>query len=216
MASYPYLAAVFAQPAEASLGNDSGRQIGAGVVPLLNWPPPTAQPWTLPEETMRSARPPRLLASTASDPSLHCAPNRLRISLDTRADLTSNPQPHPGTGPSQPASTGSVANPPSPLSAGGIQSPYIHRASGLLQIAVSTRSAPTATSTAESQPAEHCRYGTRDLSLIETQTWPPSSITISRRQTSFSEDRLSWKLTFTILSEGRCLEQVLMATCEGS
>ena len=67
-----------------------------------------------------------------------------------------------------PVSHGSTAHPlvpgwPSQLSAGGIQSPYIHRASGLLQIAVSTLLRTSSIGNRELLPAEHCRYGTRDL-----------------------------------------------------
>ena len=56
---------------------------------------------------------------------------------------------------------------PSQLSAGGIQSPYIHRPSGLAQIAVSTVLRTNSTAKDELLRAEHCRYGTRDLALIE-------------------------------------------------
>ena len=44
-----------------------------------------------------------------------------------------------------------------------IQSPYIHRANGLLQIAVSTLLRTDSIGNREFLPAEHCRYGTRDL-----------------------------------------------------
>ena len=46
-----------------------------------------------------------------------------------------------------------------------IQSPYIHRASGLAQIAVSTVLRPGTTGNREFLRAEHCRYGTRDLAM---------------------------------------------------
>jgi hypothetical protein len=48
---------------------------------------------------------------------------------------------------------------PSQLSAGGIQSPYIHRASGLAQIAVSTLLRTESTANRKLLRAEHCRYG---------------------------------------------------------
>ena len=46
---------------------------------------------------------------------------------------------------------------------GGIQSPYVHRASGLLQIAVSTPLRTNSIGNRELLRAERCRYGTRDL-----------------------------------------------------
>jgi len=48
-----------------------------------------------------------------------------------------------------------------------IQSPYIHRASGLAQIAVSTSFRLNAQADAEVVPAERCRYGTRDLASTD-------------------------------------------------
>ena len=56
----------------------------------------------------------------------------------------------------------------SQLSAGGIQSPYVHRASGLAQIAVSTLLRASSTGNRKFLHAEHCRYGTRDLALVKT------------------------------------------------
>ena len=53
------------------------------------------------------------------------------------------------------------------LSAGGIQSPYSHRASGLVQIAVSTMLRTNTSGSRKFLYAEHCRYGTRDLGLID-------------------------------------------------
>jgi hypothetical protein len=50
--------------------------------------------------------------------------------------------------------------------AGGIQSPYFHRASGLAQIAVSTLLRNSSSGNRKFLHAEHCRYGTRDLALI--------------------------------------------------
>jgi hypothetical protein len=57
---------------------------------------------------------------------------------------------------------------PSQLAPGGIQSPYIHRANGLLQIAVSTLLRAGNLNFAEALHAEHCRYGTRDLASTES------------------------------------------------
>jgi hypothetical protein len=51
--------------------------------------------------------------------------------------------------------------------AGGIQSPYFHRASGLAQIAVSTLLRNSSSGNRKFLHAEHCRYGTRDLSHFQ-------------------------------------------------
>lgn len=56
---------------------------------------------------------------------------------------------------------------PSQLPAGSIQSPYVHRANGLAQIAVSTMLRTRSIANRKSQHAEHCRYGTRDLALTD-------------------------------------------------
>ena len=52
---------------------------------------------------------------------------------------------------------------PSRFPAGDIQSPYVHRASGLAQIAVSTMLRSNSIGYREFLHAEHCRYGNRDL-----------------------------------------------------
>ena len=54
--------------------------------------------------------------------------------------------------------------------AGGIQSPYFHRASGLAQIAVSTLLRNSSSGNRKFLHAEHCRYGTRDLHQL-TRFW---------------------------------------------
>jgi hypothetical protein len=51
------------------------------------------------------------------------------------------------------------------LFAGGIQSPYVHRASGLAQIAVSTMLRTDCTANRELLYAEHCRYGSGDFGI---------------------------------------------------
>ena len=66
---------------------------------------------------------------------------------------------------------------PSLLSAGGIQSPYIHRASGLAQIAVSTMLRISTVSNRRFLHAEHCRYGTRDLAPMQNHQFSSSELT---------------------------------------
>ena len=61
----------------------------------------------------------------------------------------------------------SVHGGPSQFPESGIQSPYIHRPSGLAQIAVSTMLRTSSIGHRKSPHAEHCGYGTRDLSLME-------------------------------------------------
>jgi hypothetical protein len=56
---------------------------------------------------------------------------------------------------------------PSQFPASGIQSPYIHRPSGLAQIAVSTMLRASSIGNRRFLRAEHCRYGTRDYILNE-------------------------------------------------
>jgi Putative transposase/Transposase zinc-binding domain len=60
-----------------------------------------------------------------------------------------------------------VPSQPHQLPANNIQSPYIHRANRLLQIAVSTLLPTGSIGPREVLSAEHCRYGTKDLALID-------------------------------------------------
>lgn len=98
------------------------------------------------------------------------------------AALPCTPQAHPRLAPLSSPPSRFVPSRPRRLTANSFQSPYFYRASGSLQIAVS---APLRTSSVEARevPAEeHCRYGTRDLSLIEelaTLTTVDRSIAIS-------------------------------------
>ncbi|MGB7264588.1 MAG: hypothetical protein WBC92_03690, partial [Terracidiphilus sp.] len=53
-------------------------------------------------------------------------------------------------------------------------SPYVHRASGLAQIAVSTLLRASSTGNRKFLHAEHCRYGTRDLATTDTGSGMPA------------------------------------------
>jgi hypothetical protein len=95
------------------------------------------------------------------------ASNRFRIALNLLTAIPCTRLAHPRTSLRCSPSSHLVPRWPLQLPAGGIQSPYIHRPSGLLQIAVSTLLRAGGNGTRELLCAEHCRYGTRDLSLTE-------------------------------------------------
>ena len=57
---------------------------------------------------------------------------------------------------------------PRQLTANSFQSPYLYRASGLLQIAVSALLRTSSLGAREVLAAEHCRYGTRDLASTDS------------------------------------------------
>ena len=56
-----------------------------------------------------------------------------------------------------------VPSQPRQITANSNQSPYFYRANALLQIAVSARLRTNSVGAREVLPAEHCRFGTRDL-----------------------------------------------------
>src|SRR5665213_1003971 len=60
-----------------------------------------------------------------------------------------------------------VPDQPGRLTKRSFQSPYSYRASGLAQIAVSALLRANSIGARDILAAEHCRYGTRDLALIE-------------------------------------------------
>jgi hypothetical protein len=93
--------------------------------------------------------------------------NRLRITLRFVAAIPCTPPAHCRTSLLWSPSSDFVPSQPHQLHANSIQSPYIHRANGLLQIAVSTPLRTRSIGAREVLAAEHCRYGTRDLLLIE-------------------------------------------------
>ena len=99
--------------------------------------------------------------------SLPHASNRLCTVHDSHPTFRSGLQQQPEPG--QPGLTVHPLVPgwPSQLSAGGIQSPYVHRASGLAQIAVSTMLRAGSIGNRKFLHAEHCRYGTRDLAPMQ-------------------------------------------------
>ena len=98
-------------------------------------------------------------------PSLPCASNRINAVHDCHSTASSDIRRQRERG--QPWLTAHHPVPGSPpqLPAGGIQSPYVHRASGLLQIAVSTPLRKSSSGNRKSRNAEHCRYGTRDFGV---------------------------------------------------
>jgi len=73
-------------------------------------------------------------------------------------------QAHHSTGPLRPLPSSPVPGQTYRLHPDSTQSPYIHRASDLLQIAVSTLLRTGSIGIREVLHAEHCRYGTRDFS----------------------------------------------------
>jgi len=117
---------------------------------------PTCQPDSAPRRTL-------------TPPTLPHASNRLRTTLRFVAAIPCTPPAHHRTSLLWSPSSDFVPSQPHQLPANTIQSPYIHRASGLLQIAVSTLLRTGSIGPREGLFAEHCRYGTRDLALIEIQ-----------------------------------------------
>ena len=117
---------------------------------------------------MRTCLPTRFLASTASNHALaplcfESATHSFTITIQPPRQICSS-----SATPARPGLTGHpcVHGWPSQFPAGGIQSPYVHRASGLAQIAVSTMLRASSIGNRRFLHAEHCRYGTRDLSPI--------------------------------------------------
>jgi hypothetical protein len=115
---------------------------------------PTCQPDSAPRRTLTPPMPPR-------------ASNRLRTTLRSVAAILCTPPAHHRTSLLWSLSSDFVPSQPHQLPANTIQSPYIHRANGLLQIAVSTLLRTSSIGPREGLFAEHCRYGTRDLSIPE-------------------------------------------------
>jgi hypothetical protein len=95
-------------------------------------------------------------------PSLPYASNRLRTLHDHHPTSPSDRQQRPDPGRPWLTVNPCVHGWPSHFPASGIQSPYIHRPSGLAQIAVSTVLRASSIGNRRFLRAEHCRYGTRD------------------------------------------------------
>src|SRR6266478_1798056 len=114
---------------------------------------PTCQPDSSPRRTL-------------TPPTLPHASNRLRTTLRFVAAIPCTPPAHHRTSLLWSPSSDFVPSQPHQLPANTIQSPYIHRANGLLQIAVSTLLRTGSIGPREGLFAEHCRYGTRDFQLI--------------------------------------------------
>jgi hypothetical protein len=114
---------------------------------------------------------------TLTPPTLPYASNRLRTTLRFVAAIPCTPPAHHRTSLLCSPSSDFVPSQPHQLPANSIQSPYIHRANGLLQIAVSTMLRTSTPAAQASLHAEHCRYGTRDFAPIDTayrqETCPP-------------------------------------------
>ena len=70
------------------------------------------------------------------------------------------PQTHPCWDPLSSPPSRFVPNQPRQLTTNSFQSPYVYRASGLLQIAVSALLRTHSIGAREALAAEHCRYGT--------------------------------------------------------
>jgi hypothetical protein len=116
---------------------------------------------------MSTCMPTRLRAATDPHPAPATrASNRLRITLRFIAAVPRTPPAHRRTSLLWSPSSSFVPIQPHQLPANSIQSPYIHRANGLLQIAVSTPLRIHSIGAREVLAAEHCRYGTRDLASI--------------------------------------------------
>ena len=131
---------------------------------------------THPEETRcrPTCQPDSAPRRTLTPPTLPHASNRLRTTLRFVAAIPCTPPAHYRTSLLWSPSSDFVPSQPHQLPANTIQSPYIHRANGLLQIAVSTLLRTGSIGPREFLFAEHCRYGTRDLSPIErTNRLPP-------------------------------------------
>ena len=119
---------------------------------------PTCQPDSAPRRTL-------------TPPTLPHASNRLRTTLRFVAAIPCTPPAHHRTNLLWSPSSDFVPSQPHQLPANTIQSPYIHRANGLLQIAVSTLLRTGSIGPREGLFAEHCRYGTRDLAPIDDHSW---------------------------------------------
>jgi len=115
---------------------------------------PTCQPDSAPRRTL-------------TPPTLPHASNRLRTTLRFVAAIPCTPPAHHRTSLLWSPSSDFVPSQPHQLPANTIQSPYIHRANGLLQIAVSTLLRTRSIGARKVLAAEHCRYGTRDLATTE-------------------------------------------------
>jgi hypothetical protein len=111
---------------------------------------PTCQPDSSPRRTL-------------TPPTLPHASNRLRTTLRFVAAIPCTPPAHHRTSLLWSPSSDFVPRQPHQLPANSIQSPYIHRANGLLQIAVSTLLPTGSIGAREVLAAEYCRYGTRDF-----------------------------------------------------
>ena len=112
-------------------------------------------------------------------PTLPHASNRLRTTLRFVAAIPCTPPAHHRTSLVWSPSSDFVPSQPHQFPANSNQSPYIHRANGLLQIAVSTPLRTGSIGPGEVLFAEHCRYGTRDLSLIERGGYEASASNLS-------------------------------------
>ena len=115
---------------------------------------PTCQPDSSPRRTL-------------TPPTSPHAWNRLRTTLRFVAAIPCTPPAHHRTSLLWSPSSDFLPSQPHQLPANTIHSPYIHRASGFLQIAVSTLLRTGSIETPELLFAEHCRYGTRDFATIE-------------------------------------------------
>jgi hypothetical protein len=117
---------------------------------------------------MRPCLPTRYFASTASNSALAplCSESATHSS---RPPPTSPSALQQHREPPQPRLAGHphVPGRPSRLPTGDIQSPYVYRASGLAQIAVSTMLHTNSIGYREFLHAEQCRYGTRDSSSVD-------------------------------------------------
>src|SRR5215469_7364102 len=111
-----------------------------------------------------------------SHPSLRrCLRNRLPTLLHSTRVTTFTFQTasqDPTWRPHQPDFHASLVSRRGRCSRSSFQSPYRDRVSGLLQIAVSTMLRTNDIASRQPLPAEHCRYGTTDLSTVLKS--PPS------------------------------------------
>jgi hypothetical protein len=115
-----------------------------------------------------TCQPDSALRRTLTPPTLPHASNRLRTTLRFVAAIPCTPPAHHRTSLLWSPPSDFVPSQPHQLPANTIQSPYIHRANGLLQIAVSTLLRTDSIGPREGLFAEHCRYGTRDFSPTDT------------------------------------------------
>src|ERR1700682_3349165 len=122
---------------------------------------PTCQPDSSPRRTL-------------TPPTLPHASNRLRTTLRFVAAIPCTPPAHHRTSLLWSPASDFVPSQPHQLPANSIQSPYIHRANGLLQIHVSTLLRTGSIGPREVLFAEHCRYGTRDFEqgrVLQARNW---------------------------------------------